>query len=937
MKKFFIAISIMTFTVCSMSQTVIIMPEYSNARGFSEGMAAVSKDNKWGFIDVKGDIVIAIQYLDVRDFHEGKAAIRTENGWGYINKENLLIIPDKFFDARDFSEGVAAVKITDDNIRHGGYGEEKYGDASTACWQYINEEGKSAFRGMYRGVSTFNNGVACVLSDKYWDLINKEGEVILNTHIQNPYPIHYSAGLVPKMGGILGDDWGYCDLSGKFVVEPQYRCVSEFCDGIAVVQEYGGQEFVIDNTGEKIYTGKRDKGLVILKNGFIMDGEELYHKSDFSKPYFVFKNDYTYKELTYQWNEIITLPSIHLSGSTITVSDKIRDKIIDVIQDIKPLFYNHPNEGLWMTRFDNGLIGYTALKMNDFISQYVDSHMTEWLKRDEFESSSVYEKRTSEENRHKQMVLFADDLINNWLKKRLDQWTLSDYNADKESFELTTDFGKYTIKVPTGNARMLKNNWSSTTKQVGFKYDNGFNLAKIDFIVSLGNKDVTLSVNTATGTIESDNHDDINKELPNIKWIDFIANATSKECPIKLGVFSKSKIETVTVTVNGVQDRGIKTVNSSDYDMTINRTLTLNEGANVIKVSVRNAAGTAQEEKAIVYRPQGGELPNIEWLDFTATANKKEYQVKLGIKSKTKVEEVNMTVNGELSGNIKTEITDGYNLTADKTLSLSEGQNRIVVSVRNADGISTSEKVITYRGNSPTPVFNEKRIALVIGNSNYQGNVNPLTNPRNDAEDISAKLKSLGFETNVLYDGTRKGMDEAIGLFIKQAKGYDVALFYYAGHGLQLQTNIGGNNYLIPVDAQLEYDTDAMYQCVNANQLVSQMEASGCNVRLVVLDACRDLPNLKVRNRGSSSKGFADMNPERGTYIMYSTREGKTASDGMGRHSPFAEGILKYIDEPVKIEDFFKHVGEWVDKVTNNKQDPWSSGRIVGDFYFNRQ
>ena len=93
--------------------------------------------------------------------------------------------------------------------------------------------------------------------------------------------------------------------------------------------------------------------------------------------------------------------------------------------------------------------------------------------------------------------------------------------------------------------------------------------------------------------------------------------------------------------------------------MAINRTLTLNEGANVIKVSVRNAAGTSQEEKTIVYLPQGGELPSIEWLDFAATANKKDYQMKLGIKSKSKVDEVNVTVNGALTRGIKSVASDG--------------------------------------------------------------------------------------------------------------------------------------------------------------------------------------------------------------------------------------------------------------------------------------
>lgn len=153
---------------------------------------------------------------------------------------------------------------------------------------------------------------------------------------------------------------------------------------------------------------------------------------------------------------------------------------------------------------------------------------------------------------------------------------------------------------------------------------------------------------------------------------------------------------------------------------------------------------------------------------------------------------------------------------------------------------------------------------------------------------------------------------------------------------LQLQTNLGGYNYLIPVDAELKYKSDAEYNCLNANQIVSQMESSGCKMRLVMLDACRDLPYLLDKNRGSNAKGFAEIKSAVGTFIMYSTREGESASDGIDRNSPFAEGVLKYMDEPnLPIETFFKKVGDWVDQKTDNNQSPWSTGRIKGDFFFN--
>ena len=421
-----------------------------------------------------------------------------------------------------------------------------------------------------------------------------------------------------------------------------------------------------------------------------------------------------------------------------------------------------------------------------------------------------------------------------------------------------------------------------------------------------------------------------------IVWPKFQAETTQEDYKIELNVNSGSKIEDIIILINDKQERGIKTVESSNYDLSINQVVTLNEGANTIKVSVRNAAGTSEEEKTVVYRPQGRGLPSIEWLEYAATTDKNEIQIKLGIKSKSKVE--NVTINGEQTRGIATVTTDDHDLIVNRTLSLNEGQNHIVVSVTNADGTATSEQIIEYNKNVTKPVFKDKRIALVIGNSDYTGNINSLANPQNDATDVSSKLESLGFDVTVLYDGTRKEMKEYISTFIDRARDYDVALFYYAGHGLQLQTDIGGANYLIPVDADLKYKSDAEYDCVNANRIVSQMESSGCKVRLVILDACRDLPNLLDSNRGSSPKGFSEIKSAVGTYIMYSTREGKTASDGKGRNSPFAEGILKFIDEPnLPIETFFKKVGDWVDQKTGNKQEPWPSGRIKGEFYFHQQ
>ena len=428
--------------------------------------------------------------------------------------------------------------------------------------------------------------------------------------------------------------------------------------------------------------------------------------------------------------------------------------------------------------------------------------------------------------------------------------------------------------------------------------------------------------------------DDNNNSLAKLIWKNTIGETKQQYYELSISVKSDSKIENVSISINGVLDRGIKTVESDDYDMTINKTISLSEGENVITVSVANATGTTQEEKTIVYRPQGGELPTIEWLDFVATANKKEYQMKLGIKSKTKVEEVNVTLNGTQSRGIKIIQTDGYDLMVDRTLSLSEGVNRIVVSVRNEDGITTSEKVITYQGVNPTPIFNDKRIAFVVGNSHYSNSEMNLVNPENDAKDVAEKLKSLGFEVVLKVDATKENMEKELSAFGEKAKDYDVALFYYAGHGIQSK----GLNYIIPTNIEDLSENNLKWKCINVEQVLDVMEDSQCKLKIVVLDACRNDPVSRRWHRSTGTRGLSIMSSPIGTIIAYSTAPGMTAQDGTERNSPYTEAFLNTLDMPnLDISNFFQEVMARVTNKTHQAQNPWWSSSYTGKFYFNKQ
>lgn len=229
--------------------------------------------------------------------------------------------------------------------------------------------------------------------------------------------------------------------------------------------------------------------------------------------------------------------------------------------------------------------------------------------------------------------------------------------------------------------------------------------------------------------------------------------------------------------------------------------------------------------------------------------------------------------------------------------------------------------------------YAEKRLALIIGNSEY-GKNNYLENPVHDADDVSSKLFNLGFEVTKLKDGTLRQMDEFISDFGRRAKSYDVVLFYYSGHGLQSQ----GGNYLMPIDAELDSEADVRYKCLPLNLLLDKLDESNCPMKIVILDACRNNPFLKRWYRGDNARGLAYVNPPKDTFVTFSTAAGSVALDGTGRHSPFTKAFLETLDVPnLSLLEFFNEVGKKVLAETNGGQDPWMNhSTMKGNFYFNQ-
>lgn len=424
------------------------------------------------------------------------------------------------------------------------------------------------------------------------------------------------------------------------------------------------------------------------------------------------------------------------------------------------------------------------------------------------------------------------------------------------------------------------------------------------------------------------------KNLASMTWLDYNPTTESKDYSFRIGIKSDSKIEDVSVDVNGTLTRGIKPVFIDGYNMTINKTVALNEGQNTIKVTVKNAGGTSTSEKTVNYQIQSG--ATIEWIAFSPTTTEKQYNLKAGIKSNSKIESCIVTLNGVTERGINPIKNDGYDMTIDKILTLAEGSNEIKIEVRNAAGTIMSEKNITYKGIDKKPIVQQKRIALVMGNADYVESDKKLKNPVNDAVDVAAKLENLGFTVIRSLDQTQQGMEIAINDFGNKAKDYDVALFYYAGHGVQCQ----GNNYLIPIDAHLPEESYVPYKCTNVNLVLDLMEKSHCGMKIVILDACRNNPFARSWNRGVSNGGLNVMTAPRGTFIAFSTAPGDVAQDGQAgeRNSPYTSALLQTLEIPnLSINDFFQEVLEKVATKTNDRQNPWVSGSFRGKFIFNQK
>ena len=231
---------------------------------------------------------------------------------------------------------------------------------------------------------------------------------------------------------------------------------------------------------------------------------------------------------------------------------------------------------------------------------------------------------------------------------------------------------------------------------------------------------------------------------------------------------------------------------------------------------------------------------------------------------------------------------------------------------------------------SPT---NQRRKAVVIGMSDY-GEGRRLDNTVHDADDMADVLTRLGFEVTLLKNNDLRSLKTNLINWYSSIKGNDMAIFYFAGHGME----VAGENYLVPIDAELNSQTDVEFNTLNVNQVLGNMDEERVGMKLLILDACRDNPFKRSWSRGSEEKGLAQMAAPKGTYIAFAASPGFTAQDG--KNYNLQNGVFTHflkqeiLKEGVSIDEIFNNVTGDVSDLTHDQQTPFKNSSLTKNFYF---
>ncbi len=340
--------------------------------------------------------------------------------------------------------------------------------------------------------------------------------------------------------------------------------------------------------------------------------------------------------------------------------------------------------------------------------------------------------------------------------------------------------------------------------------------------------------------------------------------------------------------------------------------------------------------------------PVIEWLNpqtLRTEVNESTLQIQATVYSQleSEITDVQLLLDG-------TPVVKGKQLHYKGTASLfqkefeyevplSPGQHTVrIAAATEYTKVVSESRIVEMFPQTPVaegePQQEPKRLALVIGNTAYQ-HVDKLYNPVNDARAMDDVLRDLGFDVLRFEDVTQKEMKRAIDTFGARLKEYDIGLFYYSGHGLQ----VNGVNFLVPVDADITSKHHVEYHCVNAERVFAHMEFAANPTNIIILDACRDDPfHTSAAKSMGGGNGLAFMQAPSGTLIAYATSPGRVAFDDPNKqNSLYTAALLQHIEEPnIPVLEMFQRVRKTVREDTNNQQTPWESTSLTGNFYFQR-
>jgi Caspase domain len=401
---------------------------------------------------------------------------------------------------------------------------------------------------------------------------------------------------------------------------------------------------------------------------------------------------------------------------------------------------------------------------------------------------------------------------------------------------------------------------------------------------------------------------------------------------VRVSISSPSAVRSAQFYVNGAA-RGEGDIRPGENGTSIaEKVITLNPGDNNVYLVATGVDGSSKMSDTRYFTNPFASMPEIKWrVPFNAimTANTEKITLEVCIKSGADLASANVWVNGNqftVARVFQRLNNDSCNYIWRPQVILKEGDNSVFVNAENSAGSVPSEnRIIKFvRG------IAEKRLALVIGNSDYNTGTS-LKNPTNDANLMEAHLKNLGFTVIKQLNCRKDSMLNAIKDFSRKLNDYNVALFYYAGHGVQ----VDGVNYLIPVDAKLEHKEDVSFDAIPVTMVTDQLKRNSANTNIVILDACRNNP-YKAWARGGN-EGFKALGPVNGTIISFATSEGATASDGDGNNGLFTQELVKQMEISQPITNVFINTRKEVYTKTNGQQMPteWNY-LLTTDFSFKK-